>query len=188
MIRDSMLDPSKRSLFEAHFQIGLYLKETFVPNAILFYANAHKDSTNRNKRKISKGSMDSMDKDNDGNKTPKPATVQHVTTSPLKHPIAKPNFGKMTKNTTTLDHQGRTYCWNQNFECHCHCIQYLGGASKDYSSQNGGHRPPKSNNNNNNNNSSLSQQTNIADEEDSKSAIIEVLPPPAADPINGRYR
>ena len=36
------MDPSNRTLFEAHFQIGLYLKETFIPQAIKFYINYSK--------------------------------------------------------------------------------------------------------------------------------------------------
>ena len=37
-----MHDAAKRSLFEAHFQIGLYIKETFVPKAYLFFMNIQK--------------------------------------------------------------------------------------------------------------------------------------------------
>ena len=36
------MDPENRTLFEAHFQIGLYLKETFIPQAIKFYLNYSK--------------------------------------------------------------------------------------------------------------------------------------------------
>ena len=94
-----MVDPSKRTLFEAHFQIGLYLKETFVPNAILFYANAHKDS-NR-KRKISRDSKDSDEKPS-GSKH----HVTHHTTSPLKHPIAKPQPGRAAKQVGSHSRPG----------------------------------------------------------------------------------
>ena len=40
--RDALMDPENRTLFEAHFQIGLYLKETFIPQAIKFYLNYSK--------------------------------------------------------------------------------------------------------------------------------------------------
>ena len=33
-------DMQKQLLLEAHFQIGLYLKETFVPKAFLFFVNS----------------------------------------------------------------------------------------------------------------------------------------------------
>ena len=39
IFRESMVDPAKRSLLEAHFQIGLYLKESFVPQAFLYFMN-----------------------------------------------------------------------------------------------------------------------------------------------------
>ena len=36
----SITDMRKQLLLEAHFQIGLYLKETFVPKAFLFFVNS----------------------------------------------------------------------------------------------------------------------------------------------------
>ena len=36
----SIADMRKQLLLEAHFQIGLYLKETFVPKAFLFFVNS----------------------------------------------------------------------------------------------------------------------------------------------------
>ena len=36
----SIADMQKQLLLEAHFQIGLYLKETFVPKAFLFFVNS----------------------------------------------------------------------------------------------------------------------------------------------------
>ncbi len=38
-VREWILDPKKSALMEAHFEIGLFFKETFVSKAILFYAN-----------------------------------------------------------------------------------------------------------------------------------------------------
>merc|ERR1719361_1940762 len=38
------MDTNNRMLFEAHFQIGLYLKETFIPQAIKFYINYSKSN------------------------------------------------------------------------------------------------------------------------------------------------
>ena len=38
------MDANKRTLFEAHFQIGLFFKETFIPQAIKFYLNYSKMS------------------------------------------------------------------------------------------------------------------------------------------------
>lgn len=40
LTRDTLLDAKKTNLMEAHYEIGLYLKETFIPQAIVFYANA----------------------------------------------------------------------------------------------------------------------------------------------------
>ena len=37
--REWILDPKKADLMEAHFEIGLFFKETFVSRAIVFYAN-----------------------------------------------------------------------------------------------------------------------------------------------------
>ena len=36
----SIADMRKQLLLEAHFQIGLYLKETFVPKAFLFFVDS----------------------------------------------------------------------------------------------------------------------------------------------------
>ncbi len=38
-VREWILDPKKSALMEAHFEIGLFFKETFVTKAILFYAS-----------------------------------------------------------------------------------------------------------------------------------------------------
>ena len=37
-VREWILDPKKAALMEAHFEIGLFFKETFVSRAIMFYA------------------------------------------------------------------------------------------------------------------------------------------------------
>ena len=44
LTRDVLMDANKRTLFEAHFQIGLFFKETFIPQAIKFYLNYSKTS------------------------------------------------------------------------------------------------------------------------------------------------
>ena len=38
-VREWILDPKKSALMEAHFEIGLFFKETFVSKAILYFAN-----------------------------------------------------------------------------------------------------------------------------------------------------
>jgi hypothetical protein len=38
-VREWILDPKKAALMEAHFEIGLFFKETFVSKAIVYYAN-----------------------------------------------------------------------------------------------------------------------------------------------------
>ena len=38
-VREWIIDPKKSALMEAHFEIGLFFKETFVSKAIIFYAS-----------------------------------------------------------------------------------------------------------------------------------------------------
>ena len=38
-VREWITDPKKSALMEAHFEIGLFFKETFVSKAIIFYAS-----------------------------------------------------------------------------------------------------------------------------------------------------
>lgn len=118
MTRETMLDPAKRSLFEAHFQLGLYLKETFVPKAYLIFMNAQKA------RKISQDS-----------KSPK-----------KKAPISKPQKSNAEVTKIVEKQHGESN----------------GEVIKMAEKQNG--EAPKI------------------------EPIVEVLPPPAADPIVGRYR
>ena len=75
-----MLDPAKRTLFEAHFQIGLYLKETFIPKAFLIFMNYNKLKLDRN---ISLTSNGSLPEDKPGKPTP-------TKVSPRKNPIPRP--------------------------------------------------------------------------------------------------
>ena len=63
-----MHDPTKRSLFEAHFQIGLYLKETFVPKAYLFFMNIQPSKDRQ--RKSSKTSSTDVKSKATANKKP----------------------------------------------------------------------------------------------------------------------
>ena len=87
----------------------------------------------------------------------------------------------------SLEQKEQFNLWSQNYIN----TTFSDPLSKDYSQQNGIRK--KSTNDFNENDLSAKGQTKAAteghkEEEDSKSAIIEVLPPPAADPINGRYR
>ena len=84
-----MVDPAKRSLLEAHFQIGLYLKESFVPRAFLYFLNI----PNSRNRKVSKtSSHDSSSK-----------KKNIVTASPLKTPISRPSSKAAAAARTLLD-------------------------------------------------------------------------------------
>jgi len=128
-----MLDPAKRTLFDAHFQIGLFLKETFISNATSFYLN-FKDKKAASTADIKK----------------KPNQV----TSGRKTPIPKPlGRTESTRGSLVIESSSPTK------------IERKPGLVAN------GQVPHQQ-----------------VQEEDSKSAIIEVLPPPAADPIVGRYR
>ena len=133
MTREAMLDPAKRTLFDAHFQIGLFLKETFISNATSFYLN-FKDKKAASTADIKK----------------KPNQV----TSGRKTPIPKPSGRtESTRGSLVIESSSPTK------------IERKPGLVAN------GQVPHQQ-----------------VQEEDSKSAIIEVLPPPAADPIVGRYR
>jgi len=129
------MDPSNRTLFEAHFQIGLYLKETFIPQAIKFYINYSKCNKIRHNSDQFKST-----------KMPKPASS---ISNMIKPTSTLPTTSSQNKNNSPIQ--------NGHVVKHEVVIE-----------------------------NSLKLQEEDT-KEDTKSAIIEVLPPPAADPIAGRY-
>ena len=143
MTREAMLDPSKRTLFDAHFQIGLYLKETFISNATSFYLN-FKD------KKATKSLAASI-----ADVKKKPNQVTSGRKTPIPKPSGKP-FPDSARGSLAIESSAPK-------------IERKPGLVAN------GQVPHNHSN-------------GQVQEEDSKSAIIEVLPPPAADPIVGRYR
>ena len=106
-----MLDPSKRSLIEAHFQIGLYIKETFVPKAYLFFMNIQKEDRHR---KLSKNSSTDVKT----KVSPRKATMVKPTKNPEKsstinnneeEPLSSPTVpnGEVHKGPVCLPEEDR---------------------------------------------------------------------------------
>ena len=102
------MDPKKRSLFEAHYQIGLFLKETFIPKAYLYFMNLQADNKHR---KVSKTSSNEQ---KIGNSTK---------VSPKKTPISKPAVSKTNSDPKQIkspigngELANRSSALSQNFE------------------------------------------------------------------------
>ena len=84
-----MHDPTKRSLFEAHFQIGLYLKETFVPKAYLFFMDIQTDERRRKTSKTS--STDAKSKVASKKPTLGKTQINHTKSSVIKEETITPD-------------------------------------------------------------------------------------------------